>query len=431
LLIREALPSPSAPLEPVPALPGREGVEADEEQAFTDDRSRIGPADRTLLVIDADTRRARAVMVAAHLRGHQAIVAADTLAALELAREHQPEALLLAGDARRVESGLIELKGHPDTRHLPVVAIGGLAARLPALRLGAAAFVERSAEPEALERALARVEALTRTRARRVAVIADADGVEQPASVLRGIDDVEVVRVDPRDGAVGLRAAAYDLAVMVLDEQTNAFDALRGIVTDDVLRDLPLLAYVPHALSKVQRARLDALAKAAVIAVIDSPERLADRATLFLHRAQDTLPSAMRKALDRLAVDDAPLHGKKVLVIDDDIRSGFALTSMLEQHGMKVVYAEDGREGLERLEQHANTDLVLLDIMMPVMDGYETATAIRAMPAFAELPIIVLSADARSGDRETAIAAGASDHIAKPVDVDRLLSMMHGWLVAA
>jgi CheY-like chemotaxis protein len=149
---------------------------------------------------------------------------------------------------------------------------------------------------------------------------------------------------------------------------------------------------------------------------------------LFLHRAQATLPGSTRTLLDRLAVGDAPLQGKKVLVIDDDIRSGFALTSMLEQHGMKVVYAENGREGLERLQQHVNTDVVLLDIMMPEMDGYETARAIRAMPRFEHLPIISLTAKAMKGDRDKAIAAGASDYIAKPVDVDELVATMRTWL---
>ena len=136
----------------------------------------------------------------------------------------------------------------------------------------------------------------------------------------------------------------------------------------------------------------------------------------------------MRGLLDRLSIGDVPLHGRKVLVIDDDIRSGFALTSMLEQHGMKVVYAENGREGIERLQQHPNTDVVLLDIMMPELDGYETAQAIRAMPGFEHLPIISLTAKAMKGDKEKALAAGASDYIAKPVDVEQLVTMMRAWL---
>jgi CheY-like chemotaxis protein len=218
---------------------------------------------------------------------------------------------------------------------------------------------------------------------------------------------------------------------MALDRpEIDAFATLRDLVTEEVLRDLPLIAFVPVTLGKVERARLEAVAKAAVIAVVDSPERLTDRATLFLHRAQGTLPSSMRTLLERLGSGDAPLQGRKVLVIDDDIRSGFALTSILERHGMKVVYAENGREGIERLEQHPNTDLVLLDVMMPEMDGHETARAIRSMPGFEQLPIISLTAKAMRNDRDKALDAGASDYIAKPVDVDRLVTMMRAWLVA-
>jgi CheY-like chemotaxis protein len=164
--------------------------------------------------------------------------------------------------------------------------------------------------------------------------------------------------------------------------------------------------------------------------VADSPERLVDRSALFLHRVEAQLSRQSRKLLGQLRSGDAPLEGKKVLVIDDDIRNVFALTSTLEQRGMKVVFAENGREGVERLHQHPNTDLVLLDIMMPEMDGYETAQAIRSMPRFEHLPIISLTAKAMKGDREKAIAAGASDYITKPVDIDHLVSMMRVWLDA-
>ena len=205
---------------------------------------------------------------------------------------------------------------------------------------------------------------------------------------------------------------------------------MRDTATDEALRELPMIAYLQGSLSKTDRARLDALAKSAVITIADSPERLIDRAALFLHRAEATLPSHTRELLGHLRTGDAPLHGRKVLVIDDDIRNVFALTSTLEQRGMKVVFAENGREGIERLHQHPNTDVVLLDIMMPEMDGYQTARAIRSMPRFEHLPIISLTAKAMKGDREKAIAAGASDYITKPVDVDQLLSMMRVWLDA-
>ena len=166
------------------------------------------------------------------------------------------------------------------------------------------------------------------------------------------------------------------------------------------------------------------------MAVADSPERLVDRAALFLHRVEAQLPTPDAADARRAAHRRRAAAGTKVLVIDDDIRNVFALTSTLEQRGMKVVFAENGREGIERLQQHANTDLILLDIMMPEMDGYETARAIRSMPRFEHLPIISLTAKAMKGDREKAIAAGASDYITKPVDIDQLVSMMRVWLDA-
>jgi signal transduction histidine kinase/CheY-like chemotaxis protein len=414
-------PAPVARVAPAPAPVER----------VSDDRTSMRPGEQAVLVIDANGERAIAMLEVLHTRGEKAIVAAETTAAVELAREHQPKAVLLAGDAKRVESGIAELKRHPDTRHLPIVAVGGLAARLPTLRMGAVAFVERSIDAAELDLAMSRVDAVISTQARRVALVAHPSGFERLANVLRSIDEVEVVRIDPETASLALRAEPYDLAVMALDRrEIDPFSTLRNLVTEEVVRDLPLIAYVPGELSRLERARLDAVAKAAVIAVVDSPELLADRATLYLHRAPGTLPKSMRGLLSRVSTDAGLLHGRKVLVVDDDIRSGFALTSMLEQYGMKVVYAENGREGIERLRQHANTDLVLLDIMMPEMDGYETAQAIRATPGLEHLPIISLTAKAMEGDKDKALAAGASDYIAKPVDVDQLVTLMRGWLGA-
>jgi CheY-like chemotaxis protein len=279
---------------------------------------------------------------------------------------------------------------------------------------------------------LERLERLAEMPSRRIALIEeDGELDEQIRSLLTGGDQVELERIDASAALEALRAEPFDLAVVVVGRRrADTFGVLRDVTTDEVLRELPLIAFVKGKLPKAERARLDALSKAAVITVADSPERLVDRAALFLHRVEATLPGPTRKMLGQLRTGDASLQGKKVLVVDDDIRNVFALTSALEQRGMKVVFAEDGREGIERLHQHANTDLVLLDIMMPEMDGYETARAIRSTSRFEHLPIIALTAKAMKGDREKAIAAGASDYITKPVDIDQLVSMMRVWLDA-
>ena len=399
------------------------------EEPVTDDRGDLEPEDRVMLVVDSDPARARRLLALVRAHGAKAILARRPSAGLALAREHVPEVVLVAEDFDRDESPLGALKKHPDTRHVPVVVVGRAAGRLDALRAGAAAFVEEPARMVEFDRAMARAARVTGTRARRIAVVAaDADLFDQVAGVLGNGDEIDLAWINPADAVNALRAQPYDVGVVVVDARhTDRLAFLHDLGADETLRELPLIAFVQRELSKAQRARLDALSKSAVITVADSPERLADQAALFLHRAEATLPAPTRKLLHKRN-GNAPLQGRKALVIDDDIRNVFALTSMLERYGMKVVYAENGREGIERLHQHANTDLVLLDIMMPEMDGYQTARAIRSMPRFAHLPIISLTAQAMTGDREKALAAGASDYISKPVDVDELVSMMTAWL---
>jgi signal transduction histidine kinase/HAMP domain-containing protein/CheY-like chemotaxis protein len=405
------------------------GAPADPGES-TEDRLKLEPDQPVVLVIDSDSQRAAAVLDMIRARGASGIVARRATAALGLAREHRPRAVLLTGDTPRAESVLAQLKKHPDTRHVPVVMIGRDASRVAALRAGAAGFVAEPLDAEPLEEAFERLERMASAPAR-IALIAESDELDGEVAELISGDRVALDRIDPTQALDAIVSEPFDLAVVLVGpDHGDAFTLLRSIATDEALRERPVIAYIPNELPKAERARLDALAKAAVISVADSPERLVERATLFLHRVEAQLPAPSRRMLDRLRSGDAPLQGKKVLVIDDDIRNVFALTSTLEQRGMKVVFAENGREGIERLHQHPNTDLVLLDIMMPEMDGYETAKAIRSMSRFESLPIISLTAKAMKGDREKAITAGASDYITKPVDVDQLVSMMRVWLDA-
>jgi signal transduction histidine kinase/CheY-like chemotaxis protein len=402
-----------------------------DEPPVSDDRDALEAEDRVVLVIDANPDRARMALETVRARGGKGVIARRWSAGPGLAREHRASAVLLAGDVPRSDSLLAQLKKHPDTRHLPVIVLGDPMGRVDALRAGAAAFLDEPFEETKLAGALARLDRLLDSAERRIALIEPEHTLDdQLTTLLSGGGEVQLVRIEPSSALRGLRADAFDLGVVTVGENTDAFALLRDVATDPALRELPLIAYVEEALPKPERARLEALAKAAVITVVDSPERLVDRAALFLHRAEAALPTPTRKLLGQLRTGDAPLQGKKVLVVDDDIRNVFALTSTLEQRGMKVVFAENGREGIERLHQHPNTDLVLLDIMMPEMDGYETAQAIRSMPRFEHLPIISLTAKAMKGDREKAIAAGASDYITKPVDIDQLIAMMRVWLDA-
>jgi HAMP domain-containing protein/signal transduction histidine kinase/CheY-like chemotaxis protein len=398
-----------------------------------DDSAQLDPDDRVVLVIDSTPERARSLLAAVRACGAKGVVAARPTAGLGMAREHRPGAVLLAGDMPRVESVLGQLKKHPDTRHVPVAMIGDPAARIDALRAGAAVFVEDPVDDERLERAIAELERQAEAPGRRIALIeTESDRLdEETLSLLTGGDQVELERIDAVDGLSRLRGDEFDLTVFVVGEDRDGpAQLLREVTVDELLRERRMIVYLQGKPSNPDRARIDALCKTAVMVVADSPERLVDRAAVFMHRVEAQLPTPTRRMIGALRTGNAPLQGRKVLVIDDDIRNVFALTSTLEQRGMKVVFAENGREGIDRLLQHGNTDLILLDIMMPEMDGYETARAIRSMPRFEHLPIISLTAKAMKGDREKAIAAGASDYITKPVDVDQLVSMMRVWLDA-
>jgi signal transduction histidine kinase/CheY-like chemotaxis protein/HAMP domain-containing protein len=435
LPLTERLVEATADGEPVPAGAAAQPAPAVATPALepvSDDSGLLEPEDRVMLVIDPLPERAKQILDTVHASGAKAILARHTTASLGLAREHRPKAVLLGGDLARSEAALGQLKKHPDTRHLPILLIGDAGWRFEALRAGAAAFVEEPVTAAALEAALARLERLADVAPRQVAFVGDGGEVDsQLLALLDGGDGLEVQSVDPDSAVMAVRSGSFDLALIVVGSAAeDRVSLLHDWTTDDRLRELPTIVFVTDTLPRAERARLDAVAKTAVMSVVDSPERVADRAALYLHRVEANLPSQTRKLLGRLRSGDGPLHGKKVLVVDDDIRNVFALTSTLEQRGMKVVFAENGREGIERLHQHPNTDLVLLDIMMPEMDGYQTAQAIRSMPRFEHLPIISLTAKAMKGDREKAIAAGASDYITKPVDVDQLVSMMRVWLDA-
>ncbi|MHB8657961.1 MAG: HAMP domain-containing protein [Solirubrobacteraceae bacterium] len=399
-------------------------------EPVADDSALLMATDRVILVVDPRPEQAERLLAVVRAHGAKGVVTCRPARALGLARERRPAAVLLGGESARVESVLGQLKKHPDTRHLPVVAITDPAARVNALRVGAAAVLEESAAEEEILGALGRISRMTEAHVQRVALIVPDDDLEaEVTTLLAGAEEIHLERIEASEAAEQLRSGRFELAIAVVGPgYEETFAMLARMPADDALRELPTIAYLDGDLEKADRARLDACAKAAVLTVADSPERLVERAALYLHRVEASLPATTRKMLGRLRSGDGPLQGRKVLVIDDDIRNVFALTSALEQRGMKVVFAENGREGIERLQQHPNTDIVLLDIMMPEMDGYQTARAMRSSSRFEQLPIIALTAKAMKGDREKSLAAGASDYITKPVDIEQLVALMGLWL---
>jgi CheY-like chemotaxis protein len=222
---------------------------------------------------------------------------------------------------------------------------------------------------------------------------------------------------------------AYDLIVTGLDlADKSGFDLIDEIREDAAWREVPIIVHATRDLSKKEQVHLKRLTQTTVLKDVRSSERLLDESALFLHRRVDALDTEQRRSIEQLHHAGTVLSGKKVLIVDDDIRNIFAMTSLLEPYNMTILSAETGRGAIEMLQDNTDVDVVLMDIMMPDMDGYDTMRAIRKLSKFRQLPIIALTAKAMKGDREKCIEAGASEYISKPVDTDQLLAMLRVWL---
>jgi CheY-like chemotaxis protein len=352
--------------------------------------------------------------------------------ALALAREYHPTAISL--DVFLPDmlgwTVLSQLKQDPATRHIPVQIVTLDEDRRHGLACGAFSFLTKPAKADDLEAALVRIREYVKPGRRRLLVIEDNPAEQLGISQLLGHDDIDIVNADT--GAEAL-AVLHDQRIdcIVLDlrlPDMSGFELLDIIREDPALSDLPVVVFTGKELSSDEDAKLHAIARSVVVKGVESPERLLDATGLFLHRVVTELPRDRQMMLERLHRSDEDLVGKTVLLVDDDARNIFALSSALERRGMRVLTATTGSEAIALVESTPELAIVLMDIMMPEMDGYQTMHAIRANPAFRRLPIIALTAKAMKGDREKCLEAGASDYLAKPVDTEQLLSALRMWL---
>jgi CheY-like chemotaxis protein len=285
--------------------------------------------------------------------------------------------------------------------------------------------------PDALGETLDAIGAFIERRVKNLLVVED-DATERNAIIelIGSGDDVDIMGVGSSEDALEqLEGQPFDCMVLDLTlPDGSGFQLLEKIKKNKRFASLPVIVHTGKDLTRREETRLKKYADTIIVKDVRSPERLLDETSLFLHRIEARLPQEKRKILEQLHNADAVFEGKKVLIVDDDVRNVFALASVFEGRGMDVLFAENGREGLETLKENPDVDLVLMDIMMPEMDGYETTRAVRELPEFQALPIVALTAKAMKGDREKSIASGASDYITKPVDVDQLLSLMRVWL---
>jgi HAMP domain-containing protein/CheY-like chemotaxis protein/signal transduction histidine kinase len=421
-----AMPSPFA--EAVTTL--RLKDEADETVA--DDRLAISPGDATLLIVEDDPHYARILVDLAHDAGLKVLVAMRGADALVLAREYQPMAISL--DVFLPDmlgwTVLSQLKQNPLTRHIPVQVVTLDEDRQHGLARGAFSFVNKPSNTDDLEAALTRITDFVKPRRRRLLIIEDNPAEQLSIGELLGHDDVDLITAGTgAEALAALREKQPDCIVLDLRlPDMSGFEFLEVLRGDQRLTDIPVVVFTGRELSPEEDAQLHTMARSVVVKGVESPERLLDETALFLHRAVASLPEDKQRMIERLHSSDEALVGKTVLLVDDDARNIFALSSVLERRGMHVLTATTGNEAIALVESIPDLAIVLMDIMMPEMDGYQTMQVIRSKPEFPRLPIIALTAKAMKGDREKCIDAGASDYLAKPVNTEQLLSALRMWL---
>jgi CheY-like chemotaxis protein/signal transduction histidine kinase len=403
-----------------------------EYASMLDDRGLIAPGDPSVLVVEDDSTFAKVVLEYAREKNFKGIVTHRGDSALSLARDYLPSAILLDIDLPDIDGFTVldRLKRDPSTRHIPVHVMSSLRERERALRQGAISYINKPVGREQLQEEFTRIQKFLMGGKRSLLVVED-DAAQRDSIVsLIGDADLRIVTAEDGKGAMeALDSSHFDCMVLDLTlPDISGFDLLDKIGKEAKLRDLPIVIYTAQELTRKEVTKLKRYAKTIVVKDARSPERLLDETALFLHRSHASLPELQRRMLEEIHAADGGLAGRKVLIVDDDLRNIFALSSLLERQQMHVLFAENGRDGIEVLEKDPSIEIVLMDIMMPEMDGYDTMRAIRRIPKFKSLPIITLTAKAMKGDRDKCIAAGASDYITKPVDVAQLLSLMRVWL---
>ena len=396
---------------------------------IADDREQITPADRVLLIVEDDPAFARIMHDRAHLQGFKTIVCSRGAPVLDLARRFQPAAITL--DMRLPDTSgwilLDRLKHHVETRHIPVQIISVDSTAERGRRLGALAWLEKPANPEELDDTLGSIKSFVELPVKRVLIREDDSEESRRIVELLGNSDVQTrVTQGAEETITTLNAERYDCLVIDTGLK-DAFELMGTLRESTDLRRIPVLLYQRKPLTRRQKGEIKRLAKTLFIDSVKTLEHLVYKITLLLHRHQDGLSASQQQLLAEVARSDPELSGKKVLIVDDDPRNVFAVTSLLERHHMEVLYADSGLAGIEALQKAPEIDLVIMDVMMPEMDGYETMRRLRADARFKSLPIIALTAKAMKGDRDLCMAAGASDYIAKPVNNEQLLSMLRVW----
>ena len=402
-----------------------------------DDRGALGGAERVLLIIEDDETFASILLDISHEMGFQSVVARSAAEALSLAKQYLPSAIVLdvgLPDQTGL-SVLDQLKHDVKTRHIPIHVVSAHDHTQTALSLGAVGYMIKPVKREQLAEVLKKLEARLSQRMHRVLIVEDDHLQREALGKLLGSSDVEIITAGTAAECLEhLKKQTFDCMVLDLSlPDASGYSLLETLSQEEIYAFPPVIVYTGRDLSPDEELRLRRYSKSIIIKGAKSPERLVDEVTLFLHRVVSELPDDQQKMIRKARNRDAILEGRRILIVEDDVRNVYALTNILEPRGAFVEIARNGHEALEVLKKFKNhntltIDLVLMDVMMPIMDGLTAIREIRKHPDWKKLPIIALTAKAMPDDQRSCIEAGASDYMAKPLDIEKLLSLVRVWM---
>ena len=399
--------------------------------SLDDDRNDIAPGDKSILIVEDDTGFARSLLEYTRAKGYKGIVAVRGDEGIELARKFIPLGILLDLQLP-VKSGwdvMDELKSDPATRHIPVHMMSSHDGRTKSLTKGAVDFINKPVAFEKLGEMFSKIEKALARHPKKVMIVEEnAKHAQALAYFLQQYDVVSEIRNSVGEGIKALNREKIDCVILDMGVPAQqSYDTLEEVKKTPGLENIPIIIFTGKNLSKAEEIKIRQYADSIVIKTAQSYQRILDEVSLFLHIVEENNKEG-KVRYKRMGQLGEVLKGKTVMVADDDVRNIFSITKSLEIYGMNVVSAIDGKDALTQLEASKNVDLVLMDMMMPEMDGYESTRRIREIPRYRKLPIIAITAKAMAGDREKCIAAGASDYITKPVDLDQLISLLRVWL---
>jgi CheY-like chemotaxis protein len=416
--------------QPPPASPVKEELAAAAEATTASDAQ--DGDEKLLLIVEDDPSFAKILSGIATEKGFTCVVKASGEEAFDFIKRRKPRAIILDLQLPGIDGWAVleRLKASADTRHIPVHIMSVSDSSHEALKRGSIGFLSKPVSNEGINEALERIEAVISKAVGRLLLVEDDTNQRTSVMALIASGDVEITAVATGGEALAaLKGNAFDAMILDLGlEDMSGFDLLGLISRDERLREMPVIIYTGKDLSDDEEAELRKYAETIIVKGVRSPERLLDETTLFLHRVEKDLPADKQRMLRMTRDKDAVFKSKTILIVDDDMRNVFALSSVLEYAGLSVVVGKNGKDGINKLEDNPQVSLVLMDIMMPEMDGYEAMREIRKRGKYSKLPIIALTAKAMKGDRANCIEAGANDYLSKPIDTDKLLSLLRVWL---